>query len=427
MADSTRVEIFEIEIKNLQSIDELNKQLAEAKKSYKAAQIGTEEYIKAQNDIVAVNAKLGEHKNKLKEVENQSKLNDNTIEGLRAKYKSLTAEIVKTDLGADGLSKEYISLNIEAKKVSDRLKELESGFGNNTRNVGNYKEAMGGAIASSGAFGSSIVGIGTALTASPMGAFVEILGLLFKAFSQNDKIAIAFKGIMDGLGVAISKASSFVVDLFNSLGTLGDKLSPFSSIIAETGNRIINALIAPIMLAINAFSAMKKALDGDVSGALKDAGSAIKTFGKDLTFQNNITNEFIGKAIDLAKSIGGVTNAGIEYNNAMEDLDGLQKGSLVTFAKLNQIIAINEKALKNSTLTYQQQLNILDKIQRTDEERARQKLKLIDLELAAEKKLRDSQGAGSVAYEETNDKILALEAQRIDIQTESLALQEKYE
>jgi hypothetical protein len=31
MADNTRIEIFEIEIKNLQSIDELNKQLADAK------------------------------------------------------------------------------------------------------------------------------------------------------------------------------------------------------------------------------------------------------------------------------------------------------------------------------------------------------------------------------------------------------------
>jgi predicted nucleic acid-binding Zn-ribbon protein len=81
--------IFKTQIEGLESIDELNKQLSEAKKTYKAAQAGSEDYIKAQEAIVGINSKLDAHKQFLKQVDNQSKANTNTIEGLRNKYKEL--------------------------------------------------------------------------------------------------------------------------------------------------------------------------------------------------------------------------------------------------------------------------------------------------------------------------------------------------
>jgi hypothetical protein len=391
MADNTRIEIFEIEIKNLQSIDELNKQLAEAKKSYKAAQVGTEEYIKAQNEIVSINTKLGEHKNKLKEVENQSKLNDNTIEGLRAKYKSLTAEIVKTDLGNGKLSKSYTDLKTQAKAVSDRLKGLEDGFGNNTRNVGNYTASIKEAIAGTGSFGSGIVNLGTVIATNPIGLLVTALTGLVALFNQNDDAATFFAGVMKGVGVAVSLASSAVVEFSKYIGELAsllfDKVSP-----------ILKTIASPFVALFNVIR-------------------------ENVPIVDTIATKFE----DMAKSVADATAAGIAYEKAMDDLEQKQNESLVTLAKLNQTIAINEKALKNSTLSYEQQLNILDKIQKTDEQRAKQKLSLIDDELKAERALLESQGEGSKAREETYFKILQLEAQRIDAQTESLALQEKYD
>lgn len=310
MADSTRVEIFEIEIKNLQSIDELNKQLAEAKKSYKAAQIGTEEYIKAQNDIVAVNAKLGEHKNKLKEVENQSKLNDNTIEGLRAKYKSLNAEIVRTDLGNGKLSKGYLDLKNQAKAVSDRLKGLEDGFGNNTRNVGNYTASIKEAIAGTGSFGGSITSLGAVIATNPIGLIAVALTGLVALFNQNDDAATFFAGVMKSVGVAVSIASTAVVDFTKYIAGLATSLY-------EKVAPALKLIVSPIT---NLFNAIRE----------------------NVPFVDNIAKKFEKMGEEMAKAAA----AGIAYEKAMDDLEQSQKESLVTLAKLNQTIAVNEKALK---------------------------------------------------------------------------------
>jgi len=125
--------IFKTQIEGLESIDELNKQLSEAKKTYKAAQAGSEDYIKAQEAIVGINSKLDAHKQFLKQVDNQSKANTNTIEGLRNKYKELALATTKLDIG----SAEFKKTQSEAKAVSDQLKELEKGMGNTSRIVGN--------------------------------------------------------------------------------------------------------------------------------------------------------------------------------------------------------------------------------------------------------------------------------------------------
>jgi hypothetical protein len=413
MADSTRVEIFEIEIKNLQSIDELNKQLAEARKSYKSAQVGTEEYIKAQNDITSVNAKLGEHKNKLKEVENQSKLNDNTIEGLRAKYKSLSAEIVKTDLGNGKLSKSYLDLKNQAKAVSDRLKGLEDGFGNNTRNVGNYTESIKTAIAGTGSFGNSIVSLGATLATNPIGLLAIALTGLFKLFQQNDQAATFFAGVMQAVDIGISNLSTGIVEAVKVF-------EPFSGVLSEIGTRLLNAIIAPIQVFMDLLPAVSALMDGEFKKAANIAGEATLKFGKSALFLND-------QLPPIAENMKAATQAGIDYKAAMDAIEESQKKSLVTLAQLNQIIAVEEKALKNTTISYEEKLAIIDKIQKADQQRINIKLKLINEELKAERKLFESAGDNSNLREKAQFRILELEAQRVEAQTESLALLEKIE
>ena len=420
MADDKRIEIFEIEIKNLQSIDELNKQLAEAKKSYKAAQVGTEEYIKAQEDIVSINKKLSDHKNALKTVEQQSKLNDNTIEGLRAKYNKLNAEIVKTDLGTGKLSKEYLSLNNEARKVSDRLKELEGGFGQNNRNVGNYTASIKEAIAGTGSFGSSFVNLGQVLLTNPIGLIVTALAGLVALFQQNDDAAAFFSGVMKGLGAAVSLVSTYVTDLFKSFGGLASKMGGLSTIIADVGTRLLNSLIAPFKLLFDIIPALSALVDGEFSKAFNIGSEAVINAGKSILFMNDKLPPFVREITDAVA-------AGVAFKNAMEDLEEAQSKSLPVIAKLNQTIAVQEKAIRNTTLSYEEQIKILDDIQKTDEERAKIKLALIDQEIAANQKYLNALGEGSTEQEGIQFKLNELEAQRLEAQTQSLALQEKYD
>ena len=410
--------IFKTQIEGLESIDELNKQLSEAKKTYKAAQAGSEDYIKAQEAIVGINSKLDAHKQFLKQVDNQSKANTNTIEGLRNKYKELALATTKLDIG----SAEFKKTQSEAKAVSDQLKELEKGMGNTSRNVGNYaegfKEALGGL---GGGFGKAITGIqgfNTALAANPIGAVVQVMNLLFTALSKNDNLMVAFQGTMKGIGVIIDNVSSFIAGLITKFADFTKSGSKASNVFNEFGKRLINAVLAPFQLIKDFIPVITNLMDGNFTQAFKAGGTAMANFGKNITGTNNSTN-------DLIKSIGGLVGSGSALEKGLDSLEEKQNALNVTLSENDMIVQRLRIQAKRRGEDTTAGLKLLEQADAIETKSQKLRTGLLDEEIKLYENYRKTLGEGSTEEEQIRFKLNDLRVKRNEAEKQSFAILEK--
>ena len=410
--------IFKTQIEGLESIDELNKQLSEAKKTYKAAQAGSEDYIKAQEAIVGINSKLDAHKQFLKQVDNQSKANTNTIEGLRNKYKELALATTKLDIG----SAEFKKTQSEAKAVSDQLKELEKGMGNTSRNVGNYaegfKEALGGL---GGGFGKAITGIqgfNTALAANPIGAVVQVMNLLFTALSKNDNLMVAFQGTMKGIGVIIDNVSSFIAGLITKFADFTNSGSKASNVFNEFGKRLINAVLAPFQLIKDFIPVITNLMDGNFTQAFKAGGTAMANFGKNITGTNNSTN-------DLIKSIGGLVGSGSALEKGLDSLEEKQNALNETLSENDMIVQRLRIQAKRRGEDTTAGLKLLEQADAIETKSQKLRTGLLDEEIKLYENYRKTLGEGSTEEEQIRFKLNDLRVKRNEAEKQSFAILEK--
>ena len=410
--------IFKTQIEGLESIDELNKQLAEAKKTYKAAQAGSEDYIKSQEAIVGINSKLDAHKQFLKQVDNQSKANTNTIEGLRNKYKELALATTKLDIG----SAEFKKTQSEAKAVSDQLKELEKGMGNTSRNVGNYaegfKEALGGLGGGFGKAISGIQGFNTALAANPIGAVVQVMNLLFTALSKNDNLMVAFQGTMKGIGVIIDNVSSFIAGLVTKFVDFTNSGSKASNVFNEFGKRLINAVLAPFQLIKDFIPVITNLMDGNFTQAFKAGGTAMTNFGKNITGANNSTN-------DLIKSIGGLVGSGSALEKGLDALEEKQNALNVTLSENDKIVLRLRVQAKRRGEDTEDGIKLLEKADAIEAKSQKLRTGLLDEEIKLYENYRKTLGEGSTEEEQIRFKLNDLRVKRNEAEKQSFAILEK--
>ena len=123
-------------------------------------------------------------------------------------------------------SAESTRLQKKMKETSDRLKELEKATGNTSRNVGNYKEDIQGALSGTSAFGGALPGavgglqrLGVALKALskiPILLFITaiVAGLmkLKDLFLQNEEAADKFAKIKEKVGAALDVVKGRIVE-----------------------------------------------------------------------------------------------------------------------------------------------------------------------------------------------------------------------
>jgi hypothetical protein len=410
--------IFKTQIEGLESIDQLNKQLAEAKKQYKESQAGSEKYIEAVNKISETNSKLDAHKQFLKQVDNQSKANTNTIEGLRNKYKDLALATTKLYIG----SAEFKKTQSEAKAVSDQLKELEKGMGNTSRNVGNYaegfKEALGGL---GGGFGKAINGIqgfNTALASNPIGAVVQVMNLLFDALSKNDNLMVAFQGTMKGIGVIIDNVSSFIAGLITKFVDFTNSGSKASNVFNEFGKRLINAVLAPFQLIKDFIPVISNLMDGNFTQAFKAGGTAMANFGKNITGANNSTNALI-------KSIGGLVGSGSDLEKGLDALEEKQNALNVTLSENDMIVQRLRIQAKRRGEDTTAGLKLLEQADAIETKSQKLRTGLLDEEIKLYDNYRKTLGEGSSEEEQIRFKLNDLRVKRNEAEKQSFAILEK--
>lgn len=114
------------------TIKDLKAEIAQLKKNLEGAEIGTEQFEKASNELNKVQNILKDTLNKTKQtVQNAEGSYDDlvvTMAQLKKEWRSTNDEIKRSELGK------------QIDKINTELKELDKTIGNSQRNVGNYKD-----------------------------------------------------------------------------------------------------------------------------------------------------------------------------------------------------------------------------------------------------------------------------------------------
>jgi hypothetical protein len=198
-------------IKQLQAEQlNLNGSTKENRKAFQenAAQLGL---LQKQQKLVAT--QLGQLTDADKANTDATNFNNNSIKQNRELLKALNAEYI-------GLSKPTKEQTANIKKLSDTLKEQESAIGNNTRNVGNYKEAFQGVLQSLPGLQNGLGGVASGFKAvsasNPFTVILLLLPPIITYLSKFEGIFDLIENVVAGVGGAIQG----VISGFSKLLTL---------------------------------------------------------------------------------------------------------------------------------------------------------------------------------------------------------------
>jgi len=248
MADEEKKYLINVE----DNLDEYAKRAKEAqeavdrfietnKELLASADKASEEYIKASAELkVLQNARS----NATKAVENAvrvQKAEVGSYEQLYQAWKNAQTQLklmpnafTTNAKGVTVLSEAYLKQKTAVENAKRSLDAFGKGVADNRLNVGNYSEAIDGALGKfqqlPGPIGQAVGSVKTFSTAmkglllnpvtAAITAIVGALSLLVKAFKGNDEASEKFQGIMKGIGLAIKEVLGRIVTLGQAIGKL---------------------------------------------------------------------------------------------------------------------------------------------------------------------------------------------------------------
>ena len=201
------------------------------------------------------------------------------------------------------VQKELVAGSEEYKKVSQRMADIKDKTKGATTQSQDLVDTLASAPGPLGMLGrgldtitSSTNKFGLALKATGIGLVVSLIGMLVKAFSDNEKamkklepVMIQFEQILGGIFTALEP----VFDMFVNLAI---KAMPLFA----TGLKFIYTSISTLLQSIGKLgSALYKVFSGDFKGAWEDAKSSVTGFGD--TF-NKTAKAFDKGASEMTKT-----------------------------------------------------------------------------------------------------------------------------
>jgi len=412
MAEEKEI-LFKIEVQANQLAD-VQQLIKETNKEFAKGDKDVKEYTAEIRALKAEEAKLKEEG---KQLLLQQKAQENSIEGMRAKLSLLTKQRNQLNLSDKDGVKRAAELNVQIKELNDNLSGFERAGGDFRRNVGNYPEQFKEAAGGVQIFGHSLGDLFKAILTNPFGLILTALTGLYKALEQNDTIATFFKGAMTGLGIVFDNVAGFISKVVLGLADFLSSGSALGNFFSDFGKRIANAVLAPLQLVIDSAKAFGKLANGDFKGALLSAGSAMLDFGKNITFANNESNKLIS-------SLGELTQAGIEYEKALDDIEAKQSKLNVTVSELEKQRARLILQSKDLSKTEEERIRLNEAAAAIDKRILSERLSLLNEEISAQQKYINALDEGSVKREEAEFRLNDLLVQRNAFEQESIRFQE---
>ncbi|CAB4219545.1 hypothetical protein UFOVP1615_31 [uncultured Caudovirales phage] len=309
MADTDKTIVFGIKVDTTDLISK-QEQITSSIKQLQAEQLNlngsTKENRKAFQENAAqlsllqkqqklVTTQLGQLTDADKANTDATNFNNNSIKQNRELLKALNAEYI-------GLSKPTKEQTANIKKLSDTLKEQESAIGNNTRNVGNYKEAFQGVLQSLPGLQNGLGGVASGFKAvSLSNPFTAILLLLPPIITYLSKFESAFD-LIENVVAAVSGTIRGVVAGFKQLLTLD-----FSGFAETVGNA-----------ATESYNLSKATQDLEDSVRAFEVESAkAEASVKNLIIQSKDRTKTEQERIDLLNEAGRIERANFEQSLAL--------------------------------------------------------------------------------------------------------------
>jgi hypothetical protein len=457
MADETRKIILEVDldIKDLhQKAANISKDIIDLKKNQSdLKKSGQESSIVFQENAAKLRELQGEHRNTNKTIDTVTKFNkaaEGSYEQLTRKLqleqvalKNLEGTLKRNKDGTFELTDAYKKQKEGVDQTKASIIQFDQGINDGRSNVGNYASSLKDAIAGSGLFGSQLSGITgsfgglntgiksassgfTTLKGAIAGTGIGLLLIAFVSlisfFKSTDEGATKLEGVMGGVGAAIKVVSGYFAQLGNAIFSSLTSVNGFKAGLSDLGTFIVDNIA-------NRFKAL--ITFGEAVGLMlefKFKEAALKAVDATVQLTTGIT-DITKKTIELTDEMKAAALAAYEYAKSMDNVNDKERANSVIIANNEELITKWIIQSKNKSLTYQEQLALLDKASKKETENLdlqikneTERLKLIQGRNEAERKAL----GGKLAI---NDELAQEEVDQINkltkLRTESSNLQDK--
>lgn len=382
----------------------------------KSSSASTEEVVRARGEYDNANKQYRSAQTEVTKLTQLKGKEIKTVEEGRVALSVLNKEWAKQASLYGENSKEAENLAKKTKQTRERLKELESGVGDNTRNVGNYTESFKGAIQQSGLFGQAQGVVNNVTSAGgPLMLFlstsIKKVKTDYAAASVNTagftKAQIAAHVASTGLsaGLKLLRLALIATGIGAIIVLVGSLVAWFSK--TQAGIDAVNKVLAVLGAAFDVIidrataliGALGKMFSGDVLGGFADLKSSMSGIGDEMEREIKLTKELQDAKNQLRRDELGLIQTQSERRKEVENLRFAAKDELKDLAER---AALLEKAGKVEEQILADQLRIAkekarisqedtDRAVSTDEElKANEELQaaVIDLETESLKKRR---------------------------------------
>lgn len=379
---SLQVENFEAVVRAQMALEGLRKEAKDYKAQLDANVISEEEYVRLMAENTAATV---EQKNQLASLNKDIKTNTALNKAASGSIDEMRAQVAKLTKEYTALSKEERdspagkALKAQIKDLNDELKNLEGGYGDFRRNVGNYTNGVLDALGSIspqiqqtvdlfrnvgpqvqqgfGAAKDAVKNFGAGLKGASGGidmakksmvalgraALVNPFGILLLAVVGLITYLTKFDGALDGIEQALAGLSASMTPLIDYLGQIGKNViglfTTIGEILSELGSAIKNAVT------MNMDEAAK---------AMDRAGAAMGRL-KDQTVNLIPSTQGLGDAMALAYQQAAAMTARIQ------DLEDAESHLAFSRLRIEKQIAQLEKASEDRSKSGRARLDALNK------------------------------------------------------------------
>ena len=332
-----------------------------------------------------------------------------------------------------------INLNIDSKKATKGLKDLEKGIDGVNKEVqetskstqamsGTLDKATGGAVskftAFKGAIGSVTTGfksLRVAIISTGIGALLIAVTALGQAFTRSEEGQNKFAKILGVIGSVTGNLLDLLADLGENIISVFENpkqaLIDFKNLIVENITNRFEAIIDTVGFLGSAF---KKVFSGDFTGALEDAKKAGSSYIDSVTGVKNSIDKASESVKNFTKEIVDDANAAAKIADQRANAEKKARDLIVERAEAERKIAeLREKAADKENFTAQERIEFLKEAGAISEDIANKETEVARLRLEA----KQTENALTKSNKSDLDEEAQLKADLINKETQRLKLQ----
>ena len=334
-----------------------------------------------------------------------------------------------------------INLNVDSKKATKGLKDLEKGIDGVNKEVqetskstqamsGTLDKATGGAVskftAFKGAIGSVTTGfksLRVAIISTGIGALLIAVTALGQAFTRSEEGQNKFAKILGVIGSVTGNLLDLLADLGENIISVFENpkqaLIDFKNLIVENITNRFEAIIDTLGFLGSAF---KKVFSGDFSGALEDAKKAGSSYIDSVTGVKNSIDKASESVKNFTKEIVDDANAAAKIADQRANAEKKARDLIVERSEAERKIAeLREKAVNKDKFTAQERIKFLEEAGRVSDELAAKEVEVAKLRLEA----KQTENALTKSNKDDLNEAAQLEASVIQLETQRLNLQKR--